>query len=46
MPVHVGIPAGDVQVLVPAGGVRQITWQRGVDPRLWVGKGIAIRAGR
>ena len=34
MPVHVGVPSGvsrvDVQVIVPAGGKRVPTWQRGV----------------
>ncbi len=34
MPVHVGVPAGvarvDVQVIMPAGGTRIATWQRGV----------------
>jgi len=43
MPVHVGVPAGvsrvDVQVIVPAGGKRTATWQRGVAP----GKTITIR---
>ena len=43
MPVHVGVPPGvsrvDVQVMVPAGGKRVATWQRGVAP----GKTITIR---
>jgi hypothetical protein len=34
MPVHVGVPSGvsrvDVQVIMPAGGKRAATWQRGV----------------
>jgi len=42
MPVHVGVPAGvarvDVQVIVPKGGKRVPTWQRGVA----VGKGQTI----
>ena len=44
MPVHFGVPSGtarvDVQVIVPHGGKRTITWQRGVAP----GKPITIRA--
>jgi hypothetical protein len=43
MPVHFGIPAGvsrvDVQVIVPAGGKRAMSWQRNVAP----GKMIVIR---
>jgi FG-GAP-like repeat len=46
-PVHVGIPAGvsrvDVQVIVPRKGVRQITWERGVDPRAFLGKALVVR---
>ncbi len=44
MPVHFGLPPGmtrvDVQVIVPAGGKRVATWQRGVAP----GKVVTIRA--
>lgn len=44
LPVHVGVPAGvtrvDVQVIVPKGGKRVPTWQRGVAP----GKTVTIRA--
>jgi hypothetical protein len=50
MPVHVGLPAGtariDVQLLVPRGGRRAVTWQRGVDPAAWRGKALELRAGR
>jgi FG-GAP-like repeat len=50
MPVHVAIPAGlsrvDVQLVVPRAGRRVPVWQRGVDPRAWVGKALVIRAGR
>ena len=46
-PVHVGIPTGmsrvDVQVTVPRKGVRQVTWQRGVEPKEWVGKGLTVK---
>ena len=44
MPVHFGLPPGvarvDVQVIVPAGGKRIATWQRGVAS----GKLVTIRA--
>jgi hypothetical protein len=50
MPVHVGLPEGttriDVQLLVPRGGRRAVTWQRGVDPAAWRGKTLELRAGR
>jgi len=43
MPVHIGVPSGvprvDVQVIVPSGGKRIATWQRGVAP----GKTITIK---
>ena len=43
MPVHVGVPSGvsrvDVQVIVPNGGARTPTWQRGVAP----GQTITVR---
>lgn len=43
MPVHLGVPAGvskvDVQVIMPRGGTRTATWQRGVSP----GKTITVR---
>lgn len=48
MPVHVAIPAGvsrvDVQLVVPRAGKRMPVWQRGVDPRAWVGKALVVRA--
>ena len=50
MPVHIGLPAGtarvDVQLLVPRGGRRDVTWQRGVDPGAWKGKALDLRAAR
>ena len=43
MPVHFGLPAGvsrvDVQVIVPRGGKRIVTWQRDVAP----GRTITVR---
>jgi hypothetical protein len=50
MPVHFGIPTGvtrvDVQLVVPRGGRRVPTWQRGVDPGAWRGKALTVRAAR
>ena len=45
LPIHVGVPAAvsrvDVQVIVPKGGKRVPSWQRGVAP----GRTITIRTG-
>jgi hypothetical protein len=48
MPVHVGLPDGtrlvDVQLLVPRGGRRAVTWRRGIDPSASIGKALVIQA--
>jgi len=50
MPVHVGVPPGvtrvDVQLTVPRGGTRQVTWRRGVDVRGSSGRAVELRATR
>jgi hypothetical protein len=50
MPVHVGVPAGiarvDVQLTVPRGGTRHVTWKRGVDVRASAGRALELRATR
>ena len=50
MPVHVGLPDGttrvDVQLTVPRGGRRDVTWQRAVDPKAYTGKALALRASK
>ncbi|MGD9905471.1 MAG: CRTAC1 family protein [Vicinamibacterales bacterium] len=50
LPVHVGLPAGtarvDVQLTVPRGGRRIVTWRRGIDPKAWVGRAVEVRSGR
>lgn len=50
LPVHVGVPTGvtrvDVQLAVPRGGTRHITWTRRVDVRRSVGTAVEVRAPR
>ena len=49
-PVHIGLPSGttrvDVQLTVPRGGPRDVTWQRGIDPLRLAGKSLEIRASK
>jgi hypothetical protein len=49
MPVHVGLGLAtrvDLQVIVPLGGRRVITWAPGVDPRDYTGRWLSILAAR